>query len=67
MDAAVLLLDFKKQLANPKVIAHFGGYFGKDGDKPTFLFAKNEWLCGVIGLPLADADARGREFASRLN
>ena len=67
MDAAVLLLDFKKQLASPKVIAHFGGYFGKDGDKPAFLFAKNEWLCGVIGLPLADADARGREFASRLN
>jgi len=67
MDAAVLLLDFKKQLASPKVIAHFGGYFGKDGDKPAFLFAKNEWLCGVIGLPLADADARAREFASRLN
>ncbi len=66
-DAAVLLLDFKKKLDSPKVIAHFGGYFGKDGDTPTFLFAKNEWLCGVIGLPLTDADARAREFASRLN
>ena len=66
-DAAVLLFDFKKHLANPKVIAHFGGYFGTDGDKPAFLFAKNEWLCGVIGLPLADADARAREFAGRLN
>ena len=66
-DAAVLLLDFKNKLDSPKLIAHFGGYFGKDGDKPTFIFAKNEWFCGVIGLPLEDADARAREFASRLN
>ncbi len=66
-DAAVLLLDFKKKLTSPKLIAHFGGYFGNDGATPAFLFAKNEWLCGVIGLPLADADARAREFAGRLN
>ena len=49
------------------MIAHFGGYFGNDGGKPAFLFAKNEWFCGVIGLPMADADARAREFAGRLN
>ena len=65
--AAVLLLDFKNYLEGPKVIAHFGGYFGKDGGRPAFVFAKNEWFCGVIGLPEGDADARAREFASRLN
>ena len=65
-DAAILLLDFKKHLASPKLIAHFGGYFGADGDRQTFLFTKNNWLCGVIGLPLAEADARGRDFAGRL-
>lgn len=66
-DAAVLLLDFKNKLTTPKLIAHFGGYFGQDGERAAFLFAKNEWFCGVIGLPMADADARAREFASRLN
>jgi len=66
-DAAILLLNFKNKLEAPKMIAHFGGYFGKDGGKPVFLFAKNEWFCGVIGLPMADADARAREFAGRLN
>lgn len=66
-DAAILLLNYKNKLEAPKMIAHFGGYFGKDGGKPAFLFAKNEWFCGVIGLPMADADARAREFAGRLN
>lgn len=67
VEAAVLLLDYKKKLESAKVIAHFGGYFGQDGARPAFLFAKNEWFCGVIGLGEADADAAAREFASRLN
>lgn len=65
-DAAVVLLDFKNHLDHSKLIAHFGGYFGQDGGKPAFLFAKNEWFCGVIGLPEAEADTLAREFASRL-
>ncbi|MBI4892545.1 MAG: hypothetical protein HY821_18110 [Acidobacteria bacterium] len=66
-DAAILLLDFKKNLANPKLIAHFGGYFGKDGAQPTFVFTKAHWLAGVVGLPEAEADAVARPFAARLD
>jgi len=66
-EAAVLLLDYKNKLESPKLIAHFGGYFGKDGEKPAFLFAKNEWFCGIIGLPMAEADTLARDFAIRFN
>jgi len=65
--AALLLLDYKKKLENPKVIAHFGGFAGKDGSRPAFLFAKGVWLAGVIGLPEAEADMAAREFAARLD
>lgn len=64
--AAILLLDYKKKLDNAKVIPSFGGYFGEDGARPTFVFAKSAWLCGVIGLGEAEADAVARDFASRL-
>ncbi len=65
--AALLLLDYKHKLAEPKLIAHFGGYAGKDGDRPAFVFAKGAWLCGVIGLPEAEADMVARELAARVN
>lgn len=65
--AATLLFDFKSQLANPKFIAHFGGYFGDDAGVPTFLFSKGSWLAGVRGLPEADADTVARDFAARLD
>ena len=64
--SALLLLDYKKKLDGAEVLPSFGGFYGKDGDKPTFIFAKNAWLCGVIGLPKAEADAVAREFAARL-
>lgn len=66
-DAAILLLDFKKALKDSKLIAHFGGYFGQDGSRPVFVFTKKNWLCGVVGLPEADADAAARPFAARLD
>lgn len=65
--AALLLLDYKKHLQNPKVIAHFGGFAGADSGKPAFLFAKGAWLGGVLGLPQEEADLAAREFAARLN
>jgi hypothetical protein len=65
--AAILLLDYKKALKDPKLIAHFGGYFGHDGARQAFVFTKTHWLCGVIGLPEAEADAVARTFAARLD
>ena len=64
--AAFLLLDFKKDLADAKYLAHMGGYFGMDGGKPIYVFAKGPLLAGVIGLPREEADRIAREFAARL-
>jgi hypothetical protein len=65
--AALLLYSYKQKLTSPKVIAIFGGFAGKDGDRPAFLFAKGPWLCGVLDLPEADADLIARDLAARLN
>lgn len=65
--AAMLLFEYKDKLPAPKFVASFGGYFGDDGGTPAFLFAKNAWVCGVLGLSEADADAVAREFAARVN
>ncbi|MGC8758675.1 MAG: hypothetical protein ACP5UT_05490 [Bryobacteraceae bacterium] len=65
--AALMLVDYRKQLENPKLIAHFGGYYGKDGDRMAFVFAKGSWFAGVIGLPEKEADLAARELAARLN
>ncbi|MDQ6664560.1 MAG: hypothetical protein M3Z23_09220, partial [Acidobacteriota bacterium] len=37
--ASFVLLDFKKDLTNPKYLAHMGGFFGLDRDKPLYVFA----------------------------
>ena len=66
-DAAILLLDYKKALQNPKLIAHFGGYFGQDNGRSVFVFTKTRWLAAVVGLPEAEADAIARTFAARLD
>lgn len=65
--AALMLIDYKKRLENPKIIAHFGGYYGKDGDRMVFVFAKGPWFAGVVGLPEKEADLAARELAARLN
>lgn len=65
--AALLLFDYKKRMENPKLIAHFGGYYGKEGDRMVFVFAKGPWVAGIAGLPEKDADMAARELAARLN
>jgi hypothetical protein len=65
--AAMMLFEYKDKLGAPKFVASFGGYFGDDGGTPAFLFSKNAWVCGVLGLNEADADAVAREFAARVN
>lgn len=66
-DAALLLFDIKATLANPAYIAYMGGYYGKDGDKPVYIFAKKQYIAGVAGLSQEQADGIARELAARLH
>ncbi|MGA1994557.1 MAG: hypothetical protein ABSH45_02155 [Bryobacteraceae bacterium] len=65
-DAAILLLDWSKALTDAKLVPSFGGYFGKDGERPVFVFAKGAWITGIAGLPQKQADAEARVLASRI-
>jgi hypothetical protein len=64
--AALLLFEHKSHLRDPKYLAHMGGYFGMDGDKPVYIFQKGIFLAGFVGLPEKDADVLARQFAARL-
>jgi hypothetical protein len=66
-DAAILLLDWKKALADAKLIPSFGGYFGKDAGRPLFVFAKGAWIAGVAGLSEKEADLEARTLAAHLD
>ena len=65
--AALLLFDYKNVLRDSKYLPHMGGYFGYDGGQPAYLFSKNAFLAGFVGLPEKDADLLARQFAARLN
>lgn len=66
-DAALLLLDWRKELTEPKLVPSFGGYFGKDSDRPTFVFSKGDWVAGIVGLTEKEADLQARALAGQLN
>jgi len=66
-DAAIGLANLEGTLKDPKLIPTFGGYFGTDAGRPAFVFPKDKWLAGVLGLPQAEADAAARVLAARLN
>lgn len=66
-EAPLILLDWKKALADARLVPAFGGYFGFDGNTPVFVFTKGTWIAGVAGLPQAQADAQARPLAARLN
>ncbi len=66
-DAAILLLDWRKALTGARLIPSFGGYYGVDGSRPVFVFAKGSWITGVAGLAEKEADAQARLLAARLN
>jgi hypothetical protein len=63
---AVYLTEIKSAMANPKFVASFGGYFGELNGKPAFVFTKNEYVTGFVGLSREDADAEGRLAAARI-
>jgi hypothetical protein len=65
-DAALLLLDWKKDMPDATLVASFGGYFGQDAGRPTFVFTKGPWIAGIAGLPLKQADAEARVLAAEL-
>lgn len=64
--AALLLLAYKKKMADAEFVPHFGGYFGTDAGQPVFVFTKMRYVIGVVGLPKADADMKAREIAARV-
>jgi hypothetical protein len=66
-DAALLLPDWRKALADAKLEPGFGGYFGKDEGVPVFVFPKNAWIAGIAGLPEKEADLKARSLAAKLD
>jgi len=66
-DAAVILPDWRTTLSDPKLIPSFGGYFGRDADRPVFVFSKGPWIAGIVGLPEKDADQQARALAAKLD
>ena len=65
--AMFLAMDYKEILSDSKFVAHFGGFYGMDGDKPTLVFQKNRYVIVVAGLELEEADHAGRLIAGYLN
>jgi hypothetical protein len=66
-DAAVILPDWRALLTDAKLIPSFGGYFGKDGGRPVFVFTKGAWIAGVAGLNQKEADQAARKLAAALD
>ncbi len=66
-DAALILPDWKNALTDPKYIASFGGYFGRDAGRPIFVFTKGAWIAGIAGLQQKEADAEARKLAKALD
>jgi hypothetical protein len=66
-DAAIALANLEGSLQGAKLIPTFGGYFGTDAGRPAFIFPKDTWIAGVIGLPEKEADPIARTLAARLN
>ena len=66
-DSAILLPDWNRALADSKLVASFGGYFGMDNGRPVFVFAKGAWIAGITGLPEKEADAQARLLAAQLD
>jgi hypothetical protein len=66
-EAAFLLPDWRKALADSKFVPSFGGYFGTDAGRPVFVFAKGAWIAGIAGLSEKAADGEARTLAGQLN
>lgn len=67
LDAAVLLADWQKDLKDSKLVPAFGAYIGDNGGQPVFVFAKGDWIAGIVGLNEKQADQPARALAVLLN
>lgn len=65
--AGFLAMDVRDRLADTKFVASFGGWYGLDGETPWFVFAKDKYLLGIVGLEQEAADLAARDFAARVN
>ena len=65
--AALLLNEYRAAMADPKYLAHMGGYFGKDGNDDVLVIQKGRWVMGIVGLPEKDADMVARGSAAWLD
>ncbi len=66
-EAALVLFGYKATLQNPEYISYMGGYYGSDGKQPVYIFSKKEYVAGIAGLSMAEADPIARSLASRLH
>ena len=66
-DASIALANWEMSLQGAKLIPTVGGYFGTDRGLPVFVFPKDTWLAGVVGLAQKEADFEARVLAARLN
>lgn len=64
--AGSYIFDIKSQLKNPSFVASYGGYFSEMPEGPIFVFAKGNYIGGIVGLSEQDAIQTGKEFAARL-
>ena len=65
-DAAILLLDWHKEMTDSKLVPSLGGYFGMDAGRPVFVFSKASWIAGIAGLSQKEADREARVLAAQL-
>ncbi len=64
--AGSYIFDIKSQLKDPRFVASYGGYFSEMPEAPIFVFAKGNYIGGIVGLVETDAIETGKEFAARL-
>jgi len=65
--AGSYIFDIKSQMAEPKFVASYGGYFdARTAAGPLFVFAKGSYIGGIVGLGEEEAIQTGKEFAARI-
>lgn len=65
-DSAIVLAHWDQALKNPKVVKSLDAYYGMDGGRPIYVFAKGRWVAGITGLTENEADQQARALARRL-
>ena len=64
--AGSYIVDIKNQMKDPKFVASYGGYFSETSAGRLFVFAKGNYIGGILGLSEDDAIQTGKEFAARI-